>query len=255
MGFLDYLTKGQPSVASAENSEPPSALSLLSNNTMVRGETDEVGNPKLPASKESQQARHSTESTSRLSVVLPRKDTKLLELENEHLKLLNAYSALRSENKHLADRTTDAEADSQSLRTRLMTLQQELAACKDDLFRLQPLVPVPDSEVQNDYESISQQIVNWIDEEIRNFEKAHPHTPTDTFYSPGDHSSLTTLLKKHPDAGEYLIRQRIHRCLQDHVLNKHIYLLGLPKDITQALQAAEQSMARSGPPRGRRNYE
>lgn len=188
-----------------------------------------------------------------LSAMYPRKDSKFLKLEQEHDRLLNDYSALKAENKHLADQKTDAEADSQSLRTRVMTLQQELAACKDDLFRVQPSVPIPDTEIQSDYESISQQIVNWIDEEIRNFEKAHPETPTDTFYSSGDHSGIARLLKRYPDAGEYLVRQRIHKYLQDRILHSNIYLLGLPVDIGEALQAAERSMAGSNPPKGRRH--
>ena len=187
-----------------------------------------------------------------LNAIMPMKESRILELEKEQEKLLNTCRALRAENKDLGERAIDAEAESQLLRTKVMTLQQELETCRDDLFRVQPSVQIPDTEILNEYECISQQILSWIDGEIRNFEKEYPDVPSEKLYSAGEDSDMIGLLKRYPDTGEYLVRRRIHRCLQEHIWNKNIYLVGLPSEIVQALEAAEQSMATYDPPRGKR---
>ena len=253
MGLLEYWTKGESMVTSAKNRGLPPVSSSLPSNTMFRPELYDLESSRRPAVDETQLAHRSLDNVVQLGATLTRKDRELLELENEHHRLLNAYNALRTEKDGLIERTTDAEADAQALRTKVMTLQQELEACRDDLFRLQPLLQISDTEILKGYGSLSEQIQNWIDEEIRNFEKIHPEVPTDKFFLVAEHSDIARLLKKYPNTGEYLVRHRIHRCLQDHVLNKTIYLLGLPKDVTEALQAAEQSMAFYNPPRGRRH--
>ena len=181
---------------------------------------------------------------------LQRKERELQELQNCHQELLQSYDEQETEIQNLAEWKGQAENTLEVLQIRSAALQQELQACKDDLFRLQPIAQVPDREIMNDFESLSQQIANWIDEEINAYEKIHPATETWQLFSDGGNSGAARILQKFPEAGEYLIRYTVHEYLQEHMFGKGAYLLGLPKETVQLLQTTEQNMASLEPPRG-----
>ena len=138
------------------------------------------------------------------------------------------------------------EENFQEAQEHIVMLKSELLACKDDLFRLQPITPLPDSLIVKNFESISQQIVHWIDAEV---EQAY-QDETEQIFSAQSGVEATTFLEHSPAAGEYLARFLIHRFLQFHVFSAGILLFGLPEETQMWLQKAEESMAKLQPPRG-----
>ena len=122
--------------------------------------------------------------------------------------------------------------------------------CKDDLFRLQPMSQLPDTEIVKDFESMCQDIISWIDVEISAFEKSHPSAESSDIFSVGQSFEATYLLNRFPTFGEYLVRYVIHQCLRTLMFSRSVYLLGLPKETKEYLQAAEERMANLEPPRG-----
>ena len=143
-----------------------------------------------------------------------------------------------------------AEQQVEQLRSELESTQRHLQLCKDDLFRLQPMAQMPDTEVVKEFESVCQDVISWIDVEISAFEKTYPNAEQGQIFSGGAIPEAVYLLEQFPTFGEYWVRFLIHRCLHDNVFSRAVYLLGLPKGTKQYLQAAEESMASLEPPRG-----
>ena len=146
--------------------------------------------------------------------------------------------------------TSQRNQSLQEVQEHVNALQTELSACKDDLFRLQPAPPLTDSEILRKFESISQQIVNWIGAEVFAFEKAYPNGAKQIFSVEKDREAMI-FLNAHPAAGEHLARFMIHRFLQVHIFSEDIYLFGLPEGTQSMLRKIEESMAGLDPPRGR----
>ena len=148
--------------------------------------------------------------------------------------------------------TTQYTQSLQGVQAHVITLQSELTACKDDLFRLQPAPPPPDSEIVRGFGIINQAIVNWIGAKLFAFEKAYPNGTNQTFSVENDREA-TIFLKAHPAAGEHLAKFMIHRFLQVHVFSDDIYLFNLVEKTQVLLRRIEESMAGLKPPRGKRN--
>lgn len=149
-------------------------------------------------------------------------------------------------------RMRDYEQDLRKTREKLAASQQELRACRDDLFRLQPAAQVTDADISRDYESLCQRINDWIEGEMSSFEDAHPNAkPGQMFLATGS-PEINTFIQNHSELGEYLIRNMIHRRLQGIMFDKDVLLFGIPYDLVQVLQSAEQSMAMLEPRRGNR---
>ena len=145
---------------------------------------------------------------------------------------------------------TLAEQKWKQLRSELETTQKHLQVCKDDLFRLQPMAQLPDTEIVKEFESTCQDIISWIDVEISAFEKSYPSAEPGQIFSGGQIPEVDYLLEQHPAFGEHFVRFVIHHCLHDCMFSRSVYLLGLPKEIKQYLQAAEKRKASLEPPRG-----
>ena len=145
---------------------------------------------------------------------------------------------------------TAAEQEAEQLRSELNATWSQLQVCKDDLFRLQPLAQIPDTEIIKEFESICQDVVSWIDVEISAFEKSHPSAKSGQIFSGGQSFEATNLLERFSTFGEYLVRSVVHRCLRNTMFSRSVYLLGLPNEIKRYLQAAEERMANLEPPRG-----
>ena len=138
----------------------------------------------------------------------------------------------------------------QKVRKKLAVSQAELTACKDEVFRLQPIAQIPDSRVAKEFETLCQQIVNWIEAEVVLFEKARPETGPEHIFSIGEHKEAAQFMEQHPRSGEHLATYMIHRWLQEHIFGQKLSCLGLPVEAVQLLETAEQSMERLDPPRG-----
>ncbi len=140
--------------------------------------------------------------------------------------------------------------DLQKLRMKLAASQRELSACKDDLFRLQPVAQVPDSSISKEFDAICQHITHWIDAEVTGFEKAHPEIEPEHIFSVGDDMEVATFLRKYPGAGEHSARHLVHRHLLESMFSGEFYFFGLPAETAHFLQKAEQEMANLKTPRG-----
>lgn len=171
------------------------------------------------------------------------------QLEVSTSRLGSIKKQLKRSDKELAAAQTQL-AELQPCRTILAAAQRELSACKDDLFRLQPAPQIPDSDIVNDFESLCQQTIHWIDAQTIAFEKAHPQHEHEHIFSVGSDRDAVIFLAQRPAAGESLARYLVHRFLIDHMFHSDVYLLGLPKDTESLLRSAEESMARHKPPRG-----
>lgn len=143
----------------------------------------------------------------------------------------------------------------QELRQKLATSQKELSTCKDDLFRLQPVAEVPDSNISKAFEGVCQQIVSWIDVELDAFEQENPGAKAEDIFAMGDDQKSEHLLRKYPGVGEHLTRYMIHRYLKNNLFGKNVYMLGLSDENKELLQRTEQSMASLDPPRGMMGHE
>ena len=156
---------------------------------------------------------------------------------------LEAYKAKQ-------DHTQVNVTELQRLREKIAASQQELSACKDDLFRLQPIAQTPDSDISKNFDFVCQQIVDWIDGELLGFEHANPHLGQKDFFSVGGDIEINRHLQKNIEIGEYLSRYMIHRYLEAKLLGPSCTLLGLARGDQELLQRTERSMAELDPPRG-----
>ena len=156
---------------------------------------------------------------------------------------LQAYKAKQAH-------TQNNDNELQDLREKLAASQQELSACKDDLFRLQPIAQIPDSDISKDFDFVCQQIVNWIDGELLGFEHANPHLSQKEFFSVDGDIRIARHLQKNTELGEYLSRYRIHCYLEAQLWGPSCSLLGLTRGDQELLQRTERSMAKLDPPRG-----
>lgn len=192
----------------------------------------------------------------RLESQLGAQDIKLQELRDEHYTLLQSYGTQASKVKVLTEWKANAEKDLLALQNIAENLQQELQACKDDLFRLQPVVQTSDADIRNQYETVNQQISNWVDDEISQFEqRANKDAARNMEIVSGrGNPNAAELLRQIPEAGEYLIAYIIHAYIQENVFGKHIYSLGLPEDLTRTLKRIEHGMAKLEPSRGNRAH-
>ena len=141
----------------------------------------------------------------------------------------------------------------QGVQEHVYALQKELSACKDDVFRLQPAPPLTDSEIVRKFESINQQIVNWIAAEVFAFEKAYPNGAEQIFSVENDREAMV-FLNARPAAGEHLAKFMIHRFLQVHIFSDDIYLFALPEGVQTLVQMIEGSMAKLKPRRGKKFF-
>ena len=110
--------------------------------------------------------------------------------------------------------------------------QQQLQACKDDLFRLQPIAQTPDSDIARGFNDLCHQIVGFIDEEVLAFSAAQPNADPSQIFSAGKIASVQLFLNKYPNAGEYIVRYFIHGFLQEKIFSDGVYLLGLPNEMS-----------------------
>lgn len=175
-------------------------------------------------------------------------------------KLKDTKAQLSGNRKHLATcrrELRDAKGVSshvkklnRDLQSTLRASREQLSRCKDDLFSLQEVAQTPDSTIVKRFESVSQQIIHWIDTEVATYEKAHPEAELDRVFSVGEQKHAAGFLRLHPDTGEHLARHLIHHTLQTHVFGSKVYLFGLPEETAQLLQEAELGLAISDPPRG-----
>ena len=143
--------------------------------------------------------------------------------------------------------------ENSSLQERNAALVRELQACKDDLFRLQPMTQVPDSAIAQRFESLDNVICNWIDSEISQYidkwESKYPNVDPKLFHHSGD-PAMKTLLAQYPNSGgEHVIRSMIHSHFQKKLFADRPLLFGLNIHLSDELRLIEEHISKLQPPR------
>ena len=211
----------------------------------------------LLTTKDGERRFHPEENTAKLNANLRKSEDQLRQAQNANSALSYSYDHLvesykqrEDENGQLVARRAEAERDLHTAHLTIGSLRQELDSCKDDLFRLQPQTQIPDTTILKDFQTLSQHIASWIDDELSRYEGLHPAAGSrDLFYHGGAQDSAT-FLHRFPQAGEYLVRFHIHRWLHAAIYGKGVYLFGLSKEQTETMNVAEQGMGNLRPQRG-----
>ncbi len=165
------------------------------------------------------------------------------ELEHQVEDLQNQLKASRS--KHRSEMK-----DKENLRQRLADCQRNLAACKDDLFRLQPLSQISDSEIVNEFEAINDNIIKWVDARIDTVEEVSPHISDVELFQTDPKSTAAEFMQQFPNVGDFYTRSLIHRHLIDLIFLKSFNLFGLSRNETILLKKIGNSMRELQPKRG-----
>ena len=179
---------------------------------------------------------------------LDEKDKQIRVIRGYYNRLLHAYES-QQRNSNITQRNADAEAD--ELRKKLVTAEQELDLCRDDLFRMQPVCRNSDWDIIGAFDSLSEQLINWIDNETSAFEKANPDSHVGSFFSNNKDPDVERFLQMYPLAGEYLCRHIVNHYLLEKVFGPNVYFLGIPTEYTHMRLSIEHGMAASKPPRGK----
>ncbi|KAL8771826.1 MAG: hypothetical protein Q9209_002764 [Squamulea sp. 1 TL-2023] len=188
------------------------------------------------------------------TTMLRKRDHQLVKLENEHNKLVKAHEVAVKENQGLKEWTAQLVHQLEAMRRMNNSLEQELQACKDDLFSLQPTAKVPDSNIARAYDELHVHISSWVEGEIALFETKYRdqhQRPLPNFFHHGGMSAAADFLAANPDnGGEYLVCCLLQYLLQRMVFGDNILLLGLDASETALLRRIEQGMSMSKPPQG-----
>ena len=155
------------------------------------------------------------------------------------------------ENQNLTALIVEAEENTKQLHVNLKNTREQLKTCRDDLFQLQPVNQIPDTDISSSLETLCEQVTNWIETEIVSFERRYPTASPGLLFSPGRKIEAVQLLKDYPDLGEYLIKCTIHRQLQAGLFNKEVYYPGLHRNSKHVLQLVETSMSDIAPIQGK----
>ncbi|KAL8673656.1 MAG: hypothetical protein Q9168_001911 [Polycauliona sp. 1 TL-2023] len=174
-------------------------------------------------------------------------------LQEEHSKLTRLYQTALEHNRAFETWTMELTQDLEATRQLNSNLQQELQACKDDLFKLQPVTQTPDSDIAQSYDDLNEHISSWMEGVIARFEaqyrKRHDGPLPDLFHHQ-DIPAVAEFLVVYPTfGGEFLVRSYISLLLQRIVFADHILLLGLDPTGSAMLRSIEKSMATSETPR------
>lgn len=180
----------------------------------------------------------------------PQED-KLAKLREECRKLSILNDRKDSEIQALMERQARTKRELAQLRKTSSIQHRELQTCKDSLFRLQPIIQMSDSEILKQYETLCQQVSNWVDNEISKVEDRYGYHGNDArIITDGGIAHIKHLLNNAPEAGEYLIGAAIHTEIQRSFFGEDMILFGLTPLVTKTLHDAEDHMRKLEPRRG-----
>ena len=198
-------------------------------------------------------------SSEELDIYLTHADDSKFQSQSDEIQELRAHNirlqqTCISQNDRISDLTQGLEQnqrDLQVLRTQLANTREELSSCKDDIFRMQPVPQIPDTEVTRAFEQVCENVASWVDAELLLFEGAHPDSqPGQLFCGGSSHLYCANFLQGCPNFGEYLVTYEIHRLLQKSILNSNSYLFGLNQEVTELFKFLESSMSNAKPAKG-----
>lgn len=168
------------------------------------------------------------------------------QLESDHDQLVRTHQATIEENQNLKARTFQFNKRLEATRQQNTSINLELQACKDDLFRLQPRSEIPDSALAQAYEELHVHISRWLEDEICHFEtkyRERHHGPLPNLFNHQDRTAVKQLLSEYPTlGGEFFVRCLIQFKLHQEIFSDDILLLGLDEQETALLRLIERSM-------------
>ncbi|KAL8715915.1 MAG: hypothetical protein Q9220_000582 [cf. Caloplaca sp. 1 TL-2023] len=183
-----------------------------------------------------------------------RTESELFHLRCEHEDLGQRYHEALNKIQNWETWALEREKELTSLRQQNALLGQELQACKDDLFKINPISRTPDSDISHAYENLGEQISSWMDNEISYFEtdfrRTHSKSLPDLFHDGGVPEVKRFLTIYSQQLGEYLIRHVMQLQLHKTIFAKGNLLPGLGKNETAFLKEVKDTMSRIKPPRG-----
>ena len=178
---------------------------------------------------------------------LDEKDMEIEKMRERFNVLLHAHE---SQQRNINVLQRNGHAESVALRDKLTTAEQELDLCRDDLFRMQPVCRISDASISTAFESLSEQLINWIDDEISAFEKAIPHAHVGCLFFGSEDPDVAHFLQMYPSAGEYLCRHMVNRYLLEHLFGSNVHHFGLSAEYSHIILVIEHGMAVLKPPKG-----
>lgn len=195
-----------------------------------------------------------------LQLFAPDKDRELSDLRAKYRTALQSLSSANQQVDRLIEQNLHGEHEVNALTKRVGGLEaelrfrnEELRACKDDLFRLQPMSHVPDSKIAEQFESLDDAVSTWIDAQVARhadrWQQQYPDIPP-RFFLHGGNPYIKELLTNYADtAGEHIIHCVLQRQLYKRLFNEKIYLFGSGKEVA-ILEVIEKEMQQLQPPRG-----
>lgn len=214
----------------------------------VRGRS--LGPSRTARASDTTEASESANLKSQLS----RTEMELSRLRAKHKNLSHLHREANKKHGDLAILTKQLTQELDSLNLHVRSLQQELHACKDDLFKMQPTNKVPDSHIARAYDDLQEHVCSWIASEIshfeENFRQANRGSQPEIFHHGGG-TDVECFLTAHPiTGGEYLVRCYIFAMLQEMIFSKNDLLFGLSDEETALFHRIERSMGKAKPPKG-----
>lgn len=186
-----------------------------------------------------------------LRLQLQEQEAIVSELHEKGQKLLISNQLKDSEIQMLMTRQAGTEAQLVQLYETTSIQHRELQTCKDNLFRLQPVVQLSDSEILKQYETLCQLVSNWVDDEISRFEDKFGTAAHDTqVIVDGGSIAVKKLLDKVPGAGEYLLGSVIHTKIQQAFFGENVVLFGLHPNDASLVFSTQEHMVKLQPERG-----
>lgn len=149
------------------------------------------------------------------------------------------------------------ESKIQNLQKQNNRLNEDLTECRDDILRLQPPTPIPDSKIAEAYSALYQQIAGWVDDEAEESQSmesrladiANDKDASDLLKAYID-PDLIRLTKKYAEAEPLILRYIIQLHLHRVILADDIYLFGLDEHNITILRSIEHAMDDLEPKRG-----
>ncbi|KAL6714235.1 hypothetical protein ACLMJK_007658 [Lecanora helva] len=182
----------------------------------------------------------------------------------EHFEMLESHiSHLQYERKKreghmefLTEQTREANEEKSSLESECRRLQRQvrelssnLTEARDDLLRLQPMMSqqVPDNEIADEYASLDQAIVGWIDDQTEDselleeqFDKIQGLDDLPDLFSGSLSNDQLRAAKKYPESQPMVLRYLIHRSLGRSIFDKELFLFGLDDRTIALLKGIEE---------------
>jgi hypothetical protein len=124
------------------------------------------------------------------------------------------------------------DARIETLHYRAQDLQSDLLRRRSDLNE------ITSDKILKRFEALCYYIDEWVASQV-----PWEDVPEPMFVDNGD-LNLADLLKDDDHIGEEIITTLVHQCLQREFFGDHIYLVGLPEDYTDFLQAIQSCMAK-----------